>query len=245
MEIVFLILLVMLGAAVQGVCGMGFGLVSVPILVWVFGPIDGIVMGNLCGLVVSASIAVLQREHIQWSVVAKIIIGSLPAIFLTIVLLRATPTNILQLALGILMLAMVFFSVFALKLPAVKGTVPMLVTGFLGGAMSAAVAQSGPVMAAYAQASRWSQKSFSATIQPYFVTINILIVPIKYVLGLSSPLTAKMGWEIMLLLLAVVLGLAFASIMRKFVSANQARNIAIMIAIVGAINVIVRAIAHF
>lgn len=238
MEIVFVICMTVLGACVQGVAGMGFGLTTVPVFIWLFGPIDGVVMGNILGLVNSISLGIMLRRDINWPIVGLFLIAQTPAIIITILLLSALPLKSLEITIGLLMLAMVAASVFSFKLPRLHGKAPAFFFAAVSGALSAAVAQAGPAVTAYAQTSRWNQKQFSASMQPIFVAMNLVVVPTKYLTGMAGA-SGELSWQITGMLILAVLAGNFISIpLRKIVKSTWARNLAIFLGGVGAVRVL-------
>ncbi|MBV7363296.1 sulfite exporter TauE/SafE family protein [Actinomycetaceae bacterium TAE3-ERU4] len=238
MHLAVIVAVLILAVAVQGVAGMGFGMIAVPFLVWHFGAIDGITWANVCGLMVAAGLFWMNREAVEWQKVGLFLIGSVPAIFATVYLLKAIPEEKIHFFVGALMLGMVIFSLLALKLPAVSGRWPALLTGFLGGFLSLSVAQSGPVMAAYAQATRWPQKSFAATLQPYFLALALIIVPLKLTLGLTSDMSGLYSWEIVFFAAAIAFGAYVSKWLAKILSPMRARYLAIAVATLGSLHVL-------
>lgn len=221
---------------------MGFGMITAPILTIYFGPIDGILWCNICGLFLNIGLFISKFKDIEWQkfwiLTAAGMVGTLSAILL----IRSISKAELHLLLGILMIIMVIFSVFALKLPQVSGRIPDLLAGFLGGATSVAVAQSGPIMAAHAQATRWSQKSFAATMQPYFFALNLAVISLKYLFNMASPQMNLWNLQAALILLAIPFGIYFSQFLARIISANTARNIAIIVAGFGSVFVLYQGI---
>lgn len=243
MEFVFVILITALGACVQGIAGMGFGLTVVPVFIWFCGPVDGIVLANILGLVNSVSLGIMRHKDINWPVVGLFVLAQTPSIVLTILLLRMLDVKSLEITVGLLMLVMVATSVFAFKLPRLYGKKPIFFFAVLAGALSAAVAQSGPAVTAYAQTSRWNQNQFSATMQPIFVAMNLVVVPVKYLTGMAGA-SAEISWTTVGTLILVVLLGNFVSIpLRRCVKPKWARSLAIFLGGVGAIRVLWHAFA--
>lgn len=227
-----------LGAGVQGVAGMGFGLVLAPVFIWYFGPIDGIVTVNILGLVNSTTLAVMLRKDINWPLVGWFILAQTPAIVITILGLRVLSVKALEITLGILMLALVATSVFSFKLPRLYGKKPLFCFAALAGALSAAVAQAGSAVTAYAQTSRWSQREFSATMQPVFVAMNLVIVPLKYLAGMAG-VSGELSWLMVAILVLAVFAGNFISIgLRRIVKSTWARNLAVFLGAGGVIPVL-------
>ncbi len=152
-------------------------------------------------------------------------------------------TNILGAAIafmGIIMLTMVFFSIFAPRFRAIPVFSGSLIFGFLGGMMSALVAQSGPVMAAYSQTTRWSQREFAATLQPLFLCFNIIVVTSKvWFGGQRAVLTSLPAPTIAAILVAILVGTVISRLLKKYVKPQWARNLALALATFGALRVII------
>lgn len=242
MEILLVLVVVTIGAMVQGLAGAGFGMVSVPTLVWYFGAIDGITWANLMAIIVAFSLLGANWDLVEWQKVFYLFLGAAPAIVLSVLYLKSIPEHILHLVLGTLMLLMVSISVFAFSFPPISGRISLTTTGFLAGTMSTAVAQSGPLMTAYAQASRWPQKSFAATMQPFFLLMNIVVIPSKLLLGLNQNMGRVLGWEFPVILSGILVGTLLVRFIKDVVSARSARKLAILVAFIGSILVILEGI---
>lgn len=62
---------------IQRITGMGFGLVSAPILVLMFGPIDGVLLTVVASLVISSTMVVQQWKLIEFRRLVPILISTL------------------------------------------------------------------------------------------------------------------------------------------------------------------------
>ncbi|MDO5720650.1 MAG: sulfite exporter TauE/SafE family protein [Actinomycetaceae bacterium] len=237
--------IIVLGTITQSISGMGFGLVSVPVFVALFGPIEGVLWGNVVGMVTALALVAQKREHIDWPIAIRFTIAAAPAIVLTVWGMGLFDTATLNLYVGLLMLAMVFFAVAAPKLPEASGRPLDYFTGFVGGFFSASVAQSGPAMTAYAQATRWDQNRFAATLQPYYLGMNIINIPLKIFFNVD-PLSSSLNIPMFLLgIVAIVVGTTLAKYLIQLISARVARNFALVIALIGACVVISRGVSAF
>lgn len=171
-EIVWLVLAVvgvtLVASGVQHIAGMGFGLVAVPVLFALFGAAQGVLWGNIIGLVTSVAVLVVTWRDVDWGIAIRFTLASVPAIALTVYFTQGLDEAMLNVVVGIIMLVMVGFTVFSVPIPHANGHAAMYVTGALGGFLSASVGQSGPVLTAYARAARWPQRSFVATLQVFF-----------------------------------------------------------------------------
>lgn len=57
---------VVMGAGMQRITGMGFALVAAPFLVLLLGPVEGVVLVNVCGAVTAGAIIVRVVRDIDW-----------------------------------------------------------------------------------------------------------------------------------------------------------------------------------
>ena len=119
MELVLLTAIVLLGTCVQGLAGMGFGMIAVPVLVVAAGAHYGILWGNICGGLVTLLLFVTGFRDINWYRFRLLMLSALPALFATVVALRFVPDRVFSIFVGIIMLTMVFFSIFAPRFRAI------------------------------------------------------------------------------------------------------------------------------
>ena len=92
---------------------MGFGMIAVPVLVVAAGAHYGILWGNICGGLVTLLLFVTGFRDVNWYRFRLLMLSALPALFATVVALRFVPDRVFSIFVGIIMLAMVFFSIFA------------------------------------------------------------------------------------------------------------------------------------
>ncbi|MBE4694578.1 MULTISPECIES: sulfite exporter TauE/SafE family protein [Brevibacterium] len=169
--VVLILAAVFVGALSQRVTGMGFGLVSGPFLVLLLDPVSGVILVNLCGIIASGTVFARTWREVEWPVFWKLAVGTVagtvPGALLTTALLTAP----LQILIGALIIASLAVSLiigrFGATIPANFGT--QFTSGFVSGTMSAAAGAGGPAVSAYAVLTRWEQRPFAATLQPFLV----------------------------------------------------------------------------
>ncbi len=232
----------LVASGVQSIAGMGFGLVAVPVFIALFGPAEGVLWGNIIGSVTAGTLLVEKRKDVDWAIAARFSVAAVPVIFATVLLTQNLDASMMDLAVGLIMLALVSFAVFARNMPRAQGRLPMYFTGGVGGFLSAAVGQAGPVLTAYARAAHWPQRSFAATLQVYFLAMNAVNIPLKLAVGYGP----HDGRVAIATLAAGLVGIALDTFVARTVSARitkqQARNFAMIVASVGATLVFARGI---
>jgi uncharacterized membrane protein YfcA len=115
----------------------------------------------------------------------------------------------------------------------------MVSLGFSSGLMNAAAGVGGPAITAYAIATRWEQKSFSATLQPYFVTTGLTSLVSKYVLS-GGHLPGLAGWQWLSILAAMVAGIVAGDLLSGTVKPASVRRILVAIAYLGAVSTLAK-----
>ena len=74
------------------------------------------------------------------------------------------------------------------------------IAGAVSGIMTTTAGVGGPAMSVYAVASKWDQRSFAASMQPYFLTIGLAAILAKYVATPESmPALEPSAWAVVVL----------------------------------------------
>ena len=225
---------VIAGALAQRLAGLGFGLLVSPVLVVLLGPFDGVMIINLCGA--ASSLLILSRvwRHVQWrryfGLALAAVAGVLPGAWLA----SNVPEAPLEICIGVLLIVALLASQRLTRSSwRASGPVPMASLGFSSGLMNAAAGVGGPAITAYAIATRWDQKSFGATLQPYFVTTGLTSLVSKYVLS-GGHLPGLEGWQWLSILAAMVVGIVAGDLLSGKVKPASVRRIVVAIAYLGA-----------
>ena len=234
MVFALVLIAVVAGALAQRLAGLGFGLLVSPVLVVLLGPFDGVMIINLCGA--ASSLLILSRvwRHVQWrryfGLALAAVAGVLPGAWLA----SNVPEAPLEICIGVLLIVALLASQRLTRSSwRASGPVPMASLGFSSGLMNAAAGVGGPAITAYAIATRWDQKSFGATLQPYFVTTGLTSLVSKYVLS-GGHLPGLEGWQWLSILAAMVVGIVAGDLLSGKVKPASVRRIVVAIAYLGA-----------
>jgi len=126
----------LISGILSGMAGFGALIIMVPALLLMMG-IDVIVpLSVFCGIATQGLTAFSFRRHIRKDSLARLLIGSLPGIWLGSSLLLYLPEIMLRAAMGVLLICYVFWSVFSKLSPPVRPPAAgwAYVTGFFCGA---------------------------------------------------------------------------------------------------------------
>jgi uncharacterized membrane protein YfcA len=232
---------VVLGAGMQRITGMGFALVAAPFLVLLLGPVEGVVLVNVCGAVTAGAIIFRVARDINWRRYAALASAALLGIIPAAVLIRFIPPAVLEISIGVI-LAIGLTVLLALKsaqLPARRRY--LWTAGTLSGFMNTAAGVGGPAVSMYSIATHWQHRSFAATMQPYFFTIGAFSLASKAVTAPTS--FPALPWSMWLAVaVACLAGLVLGDIASKFVPTRAAQILLIALAYLGAAATIVRGV---
>lgn len=234
--------IVLLGAGIQRVSGMGLGLVAAPILAVLLGPVEGILVSNVLAVINAAMTTIVRHRDVDWRQFALVspalMIGAVPAAWL----LTVAATPVLLASVGALMLFALGLSTFGQShIPPVRTRAAPLIAGAAAGFMNTLAAIAAPALAVYAQTTRWEQRSFSATLQPIFLVAGIISVAVK-VLGGAANLDHTEWWVWPAGIGGMICGILIGSLLTTRIPGATARKAALVIATAGAAVVLIRGI---
>ncbi|UKA64547.1 sulfite exporter TauE/SafE family protein [Arthrobacter sp. FW306-04-A] len=236
-----LILAVLMGSAMQRLTGLGFALVAAPFLVLLIGPVNGVILVNICGALTSAAVLARVFRHVQWGKYAILAPSALIGIIPGAVIVQYVPTAWLELLVGALVILSLTVGL-ALRAPRRRtGLRPLVLAGSMSGLMNTTAGVGGPALSVYAIMSRWEQITFAATMQPYFLTIGITSVTAK-LLTQPSSMPQLPPWIWVSMGAAIILGLFAGEALAKRMPSQSARRLMVLLAYVGSVAAAARGI---
>lgn len=235
---------VVAGALAQRLAGLGFGLLVSPVLVVLLGPFDGVLIINLCGA--ASSLLILSRvwRFVDWPRYFRLALAAMAGVLPGAWLASNVPEAPLEICIGVLLIVALLVSQRLTRSSwRASGPVPLVSLAFSSGLMNAAAGVGGPAITAYAIATRWDQKSFSATLQPYFVTTGLSSLVSKYVLS-GGHVPALEGWQWLGILAAMIAGIVAGDLLSGRVHPASVRRIVVVIAYLGAVSTLGKGIVE-
>lgn len=236
-------LVALVGACLQRVSGMGLGLIGAPVLSLLVGPVAGVLIINVLAAVNAVFQTISVRENVDWRkfwlIGPLLAFGAIPGAWVV----HSTPTAPLQVIVGGLVLIGLAVTTFMPAHMRVDGKGYAMASGAAGGFMNTLAGIAGPAITVYAQASRWPQKSFAATLQPLFFVAGAVSLAAKEI-SASEPMVTTAPWYLWPIgLVAMIVGLQLGTRIAKRTDVRKARRIALIIASTGAAVTLVRGLA--
>lgn len=230
-----IVLFVFIGALMQRTTGMGFALVAGPFLVVLLEPVPGVVLVNFCGAVSSAIVLSRTFREVRWRRVWVLTAGSLLGIVPGALVTTLLAEWAVHTFIGLLIVAALTTSLLGNRFaPPLRPTSARTVTaGFCSGFMGSSAGVSGPAVSVYAIMTRWEQRSFAATLQPYFIITGVGAIGAKVALepGEAIPVLPMSIW--IAIVAAIAVGQVAGEFLSKVLPIRTARIIMISLAYFG------------
>ncbi|SDL69255.1 hypothetical protein SAMN04488535_0437 [Corynebacterium mycetoides] len=233
---------VLVGSCLQRISGMGVGLIAAPILSLLIGPVEGVLVVNVLATVNAFLTTFTVRENVDWKKFAAIapylVVGAVPGALV----IRAVSTDVLLVIVGVLLLiALSVVTVGKRYVPVIRGRLPAAISGAVGGFMNTLAGVAGPAITVYAQAARWEQRTYSATLQPVFMVSGAVSFAVKEFTGAANLATVDPAlWVAGGVAMAG--GLFLGTRIAPRVPSATARTIALGLATLGGVTALVRGV---
>jgi uncharacterized membrane protein YfcA len=219
---------VLLGAFVQWLTGMGFALVSVPALVMVLGPVDGVSFANCAaGLVCVLGLSRGWR-HVRLQAMVPLVIAAACTAPLGAWFAHILPAPVLLLVMGVLVTATAGMLLSGLRVRALKGLGGALTAGATGGFMNTAAGLGGPPVSLYAVNANWTIREFVPNALFYGALVNVFSLITRGV----PPLT---GHEWLVAAGALLLGAGLGAVLAGRIPDRTARLLVLLLAVAGGV----------
>jgi uncharacterized protein len=140
----------LVASCLQATTGIGFALVLTPVLFGLLSPTSAIVTATALGLVLNVLMLAGERRRprIAWHELGPILVATVPGTVCGVLLLRALAKPVLQIAVGVAVVAAALMRVRARRAFAGDGTTrARLALGFTTGVMTTSTGVSGPPVA--------------------------------------------------------------------------------------------------
>lgn len=232
----FAVVASMIGTILQRVSGTGVALVLAPFLSAFFGPIEGILTTNLINGTSSLLLCMSVIRSIDWRKFILLASFAIGGEILGAIIVGKVPTAWMQLVVGgTVILAMAATWLSGKRLPHVKSPLAAPLTGFIGGILMATAGIGAPATVIYARLVRWDQHSFAATMQPLFSVMAYSAFVIKVKMGVSFAPPWIDAPRLLFFFFCIILAVRMGSRLSMHMTAMRARDLAFMLAAVGAV----------
>ncbi len=228
------VLAVLVGALAQSVSGIGFSLVCMPFLVGALGAHEGVRLRVVLSLLVNVGLLARHHRDLDRRGALLLLAPAAVATPVAAAAVRALPDRPAQAAAGgVIVLGTVLLAA-GVRWRAARGAAGAVGVGIVSGVTNVVAGVAGPPVALWADNAGWSAGTTRATLQAYFLGLNVITL-----VSLGRPRTGT-G-----LLLAAGAALAVGVLLGAPLSARVpqavARRATLALAAAGGLTVLVRA----
>lgn len=181
---------VLVGALSQSVSGIGFSLVCGPLLVAALGPADGVRLAIVLSLLLNVVLLVRYRSDADLRGALLLFVPTAVALPLLAVALADLPDRPAAALAGGTILVLALLLALGVRWRAARGRAGAAVTGVVAAATTVVASVSGPPVALWAANAGWSADVQRATLQAYFLGVNVVAVPSLGLPNVSTGLLA-------------------------------------------------------
>jgi uncharacterized protein len=163
------------GSFVQSTTGFGFALVLSPALFAVMDPVEAVMALLILGLALSL-LVLFERgrpEHVDWRSLAPMLLAALPGLAVGAVALTQLSKSVLQVAVGIAVMAAAAWQLRRRRRGAEPRRVPAGVAGFTSGALTTSINVSGPPIVLWLEARGAPPEEFRASLAATFLALDL------------------------------------------------------------------------
>lgn len=224
---------VAVGAAAQSVSGIGFALVSGPLLFTVFGAREGVRVAVVLSMLVNVGVLVREHRSVMVRRVLPVLVTALAVTPLLVHLLADVHPRALRAAAGAVIV--VGAALVAAGRTRDTGLAGGVVAGLASATMNVLASAGGPAIAVYATGARWDPLRLRATLQAYFLSLNVVTL-----LTLGTPHWS--AGQAVTLVASLLAGAAGGAVLARRVSARLARAVTLALAAAGGLAVFVAAL---
>jgi uncharacterized membrane protein YfcA len=177
---------VLAAACVQSTTGIGFALVLSPVVFALLAPTGAIVIITVLGLVLNVFVLLEERRRpsVAWREVLPILVAVAPGAVGGVILLRALPKPVLQVAVGVVLLSAVIIGRLRRPAPASNTVMARLAVGLTTGVLTTSAGVSGPPIALWLQRTGRTpsevRDSLCATFLAIGVIASVTLVPVLH-----------------------------------------------------------------
>ena len=176
----------LLGGFVHGVTSIGGAMVAMPLITFIAGPKEAILIACHSSGVIPLALSVIYRKHILRRETLWLALGCIPGSPAGVAMLTKLSGPALLLSVGALLIFFVLWQTFSHK---VNSTLPFhpLITFLVGAAgafITACTSLGGPIFAVYAAFRGWKKEEALATTSMNFNVVNASIIVMQWHAGL-------------------------------------------------------------
>jgi uncharacterized protein len=172
--LLFLAIIVLIASFIRTISGFGFALVATPLMALVIDPKNAVIISFLLGMAAGLMVFSHVRRHVDKKRVFYLGLGAVPGIVLGTYLLVSLSSSTIKLWIAIVVLVSTIPLLLGRSFQFDHDRTGCLVTGMVGGVLSASTSMGGPPIVLYLLNQGLSKEKFVATTTAYFMVTGVV-----------------------------------------------------------------------
>lgn len=187
-HLLVLTIVVLVAAILQTVTGFGFAIIGTPFLLLIFPVPMAIQVNIILSLSLSGVMIFNLHREIDYDLFKKLIIGSLPGLFIGIYGYLYLNMQVIKIGIGVLIIGLTIFLI--AKLPIKRSTTKDYLTGGISGLLTTSIGVPGPPLLLYFTGANLAPITLRSTALAYY----LLVFSVSLVMQIYFGGTNKMTW---------------------------------------------------
>ncbi|WP_042391869.1 sulfite exporter TauE/SafE family protein [Streptacidiphilus carbonis] len=224
---------ILVGASVQRMAGIGFALVAAPALVLLLGPGQGVVLSNCAAGAISAVGLAGAWRRVRPAAMLPLVVAAACTVPAGAWVASRLPGPELMVGMGLLVSCAVLVVMGGVRVSALRGSGGAVAAGAASGFMNAAAGVGGPALSLYAVNAEWTVLEFVPNAQFYGVVVNAFSIAAKGFPRLAGP-----AW--LLFAVAIAAGAVIGKALAERVPEQRAKLVVMLLSLAGGVTTLAK-----
>jgi len=229
-------LVVFAAVFIQAISGSGLALVAMPLLIGMMSPIEAATLVSLMAITVQMIMLSRYFRSLTARSLWRLIVGALIGIPIGILALSRLDEQIILTTLGVFLVSYSLYSLFAPKIPEIKGKAWGFVFGLISGLLHGAYNTGGPPYVIYGVSQRWSPPQFKSNLQ-VLLMVNSTSVVIAHLM--AGHITSAVLQNYAVAVPVILTGAFTGFFLDRFINEAWFRRIVLVVLLLIGINMLI------
>ncbi|PFA63372.1 hypothetical protein CN378_19435 [Bacillus sp. AFS015802] len=169
--------IILCASILQTSTGFGFSIMATPFLLLLYPPKEAIQINLILSLVISLALIVKIRRDIDFSLVKRFVIGSMPGLFLGIVVFTLIDMSLLKVVISLVIILLTILLI--LKFRIRQSTPRDFLAGGLSGVLTTSIGMPGPPLLLYFSGTGTKKEKLRGTTLAFYLFIYLVSLGIQ------------------------------------------------------------------
>lgn len=170
-------LIILCASILQTSTGFGFSIMATPFLLLLYPPKEAIQINLILSLVISLALIVKIRRDIDFTLVKRFVIGSVPGLFLGIVVFTLIDMSLLKVVISLVIILLTILLI--MKFRITQSTPRDFLAGGLSGVLTTSIGMPGPPLLLYFSGTGTKKDKLRGTTLAFYLFIYLISLGIQ------------------------------------------------------------------